>query len=48
METDGREINRKPAMELDASLDSFDQLRDVCMAWIETRSGVDDANEWPC
>lgn len=48
METNSREIDCKAAMELDASLDSLDQLRHVCMAWIEARSGVDDANERPC
>ena len=47
MDADRRKVHGEAAIELHASFGSLDELRYVCMAWIEARVCVDDTNDWP-
>ena len=44
MKTDRREVNRQPPVQLYSPFHSVNELRDVGMAGVEARVGVDDAN----
>lgn len=47
MEADRGKHDGQTATELHSSLDRLDQLWDVGVARIESRIGVNNANDWP-
>jgi hypothetical protein len=44
VKTDSRELDGETSSKVNASLYSFHKLRDLRVAWVETRVGVDDAH----
>lgn len=45
MKRDGRKVNGQTSMELNTSLYSLYELRHICMAWVEARSGINDTDD---
>lgn len=48
MQTDSWKVNGKSSVKMNASLDSVNELRHICMAWVEAGASVNYANEWSC
>jgi hypothetical protein len=44
VETNGGKFDGEASSKVNASLHSFHELRDLRVAWVETRVGVDDAH----
>lgn len=45
MDTNSRKVDSQPAIELNASLDSVNELRNVGVAGIEARICIHDSND---
>ena len=45
MDTDRREVHCKASIELDPTLDGFDELRDVAVARIEARIRIHNSDD---
>lgn len=44
LDTNRRELDSKPSLEMNAPFHGFDQLRGIGVAWIEPGIGIDNAN----